>query len=233
MKFPGHSLVRVLGKGRFCTAFESDASNVVKVFQMSDENVAKNEIAMLQRLAEVSVANVPQFKASENSMCGSFIALVVSPVGKAVLPIRGGCRTVGKDWASIVSTLQHAHSCGIAHRDVKPSNIFMADSGIILNDWGSSCEMGERIRWVGTRGYSEEADENGFHTPSAVCDLKALLRSVYSMMTQEVPPCGGDDSAVRAFWVERLRESTYWHDCLTAVNCADYSRLIVCFNCLK
>ena len=239
VRFADLSLLRVLGKGRYCTAFEStmnaDADRVVtKVFLKVDDKVANNEMKVLQKLAEGTVENVPQCKALATSECEQFAALVVSPVGQAVLPIHGGCRTVGDHWAAIVSTLRGAHELGIAHRDVKPGNILVTESGIIiLIDWGSSCTLNERVAWVGTPGYSEPADEDGYHTPSAVHDLKALLRSVYSMMTQEVPPCGADNETIYKFWEERWGESTCWGSCLAAVNDCNYDALALIFRSLK
>jgi len=107
------------------------------------------------------------------------------------------------------------------------------ESRIVLNDWGSSCKINVRAPWVGTHGYSEEADEDGYHTPSAVSDLKALLRSVYSMMTQEVPPNHTDNRVINKFWEERWSASTYWGTCLAHVNAINYNELASIFGQLK
>ena len=101
VKFSNLSLVRVLGKGRFCIAFESTTnvqgpdSLVTKVFNRDNERVARSELEMLEKLAEGNMKNVPLFIADELSECEQFTALVVSPMGQAVLPIHGGSRTVG------------------------------------------------------------------------------------------------------------------------------------------
>ena len=240
LQFSNISIGRVLGRGRFCTAFEStlasvasSGSVVAKVFHSCHDSVMKCEKDVLITLAQHNVGNVPRYEADEKSSCGNFNVLVVSPLGEVVLPIRGGSRTVGEHWATLVMTLQRTHGLGIAHRDVKPGNIFVTEDRIILNDWGSSCKINERTRWVGTRGYSEEADEDGCHTPTAVGDLKALLRSVYSMMTQETPPYAKDNQAISKFWEERWRASTFWHTCLVQVNAGDYGGLATIFGQLK
>jgi hypothetical protein len=223
--------LRALGKGRFCTAFESNLNEVVKIFQAADTEVATNEMSVLRMLANNNVKFVPVVLGELlQSNCGKFTALVVTPVGIPVLPIHGGRRTNGADWANIVSSLQSAHGLRIMHRDVKPTNMFITDAGVILNDWGSSCALGVRICWVGTLGYSEAAEDDGFHTPLPASDLTALVRSVYSMMTQELPPC--DDSRSQ-FWEARLREPTLWHDCLRAAQTCNYEDLKALFCRLK
>jgi hypothetical protein len=52
ISFSKYKLSRVLGKGRFCTAFESDCSKVVKIFLVTDANVAINEMQVLKSLGE-------------------------------------------------------------------------------------------------------------------------------------------------------------------------------------
>ena len=48
---------------------------------------------------------------------------------------------------AVAEALAYAHRCGILHRDVKPSNIFVGESGTVkLGDFGLSCLAAEGIK---------------------------------------------------------------------------------------
>ena len=51
----------------------------------------------------------------------------------------------------------------------------------MLNDWSSAADIGELTSWIGTKGYSDEA-EKPMHAPSAKSDLVAFVKTVFSIL---------------------------------------------------
>ena len=225
----GWQLCAILGSGRFATAFRAKKQNettgeeyVLKLFDSSDKAECENEYLTLRKLRDEGgvIANP---KPGEWQQDGSQCFLVVSPVGREVLPMWGGCETDGRQFRVLVDVLEQAHSLGIAHRDVKPDNIFQGgDEGIILNDWGSSCQIGERTMFVGSMPFCVDGpDIDGMHSPSAETDLKCLVRSVYAMQTTRYPPLNGYED----FWNKRFFGGSIWSVALEDASNKNYNGL--------
>lgn len=90
------------------------------------------------------------------------------------LPV-GDCVSIALSLAGALTSL---HAAGLAHRDVKPSNIIFVNGRAKLADIGLVSELGDSRSFVGTEGY---IPPEGPGTPSA--DLFSLGRVLYESVT--------------------------------------------------
>jgi serine/threonine protein kinase len=230
VEVPDWTLKDILGHGRFATVYKAQHEHmehdvVLKMFKIDDDSVRESEVSTLTSLRAMGVRNIPVVEELCPSATDEKCFLAVSPIGSPILPVMGGDHTNGTHWATLVRVLQAAHRAGIAHRDVKPDNIFLHGDSIVLNDWGSSCVIGQSIRFAGTPAYCvDRPGEDGCHVPTASSDLLALVRSVYSMLTLRVPPEEGHDD-IASFWRRSFRDGTVWHEAIASAVNADYDAL--------
>ncbi len=91
------------------------------------------------------------------------------------------------------AALEHAHGCGVLHRDVKPGNLFLARPGILkLMDFGlakSSHVAGvtHQGALLGTPEYMAPEQVSGAHPISPATDLYALGVVAYELFTGQLP----------------------------------------------
>jgi serine/threonine-protein kinase len=102
-------------------------------------------------------------------------------------------RDAAKVIAEVAAALDAAHGAGLVHRDVKPGNVLLEDTGrVYLTDFGlSRLEAGggdltETGRWMGTVDYASPEQLEARRT-DARSDVYALGCVLYATLTGEPP----------------------------------------------
>src|SRR6185503_11576675 len=113
--------------------------------------------------------------------------------------------------------LQHAHECGVVHRDVKPSNVWLtADGTAKLGDFGLAVAR-DRSRltvegmMVGTVAYMPPEQALG-RTPEPRTDLYAFGAMLYEMVTGRPPFLGDDAIAIVSQHLNTTPVAPSWHN---------------------
>jgi len=104
----------------------------------------------------------------------------------------------------VARALEHAHSIGFVHRDVKPKNIMITKEGVVkLADMGLAREMddlkaakAEAGRAYGTPYYISPEQIRGEVDIDARADIYSLGATFYHMVTRRLPFEGPTPSAV-------------------------------------
>ena len=106
--------------------------------------------------------------------------------------------TVARLISEVADALHYAHTEGIVHRDVKPSNLMLARDGrLVLLDFGIARICKERAvtltgSFLGTPRYmSPEQIAGGHDTVDHRCDIYSRGVTLYELLTLE-PPFDGD-----------------------------------------
>jgi hypothetical protein len=140
------------------------------------------------RIHEVNILPVPYV---EMEFIGTSLADLSKPLSS------GDAARIVRD---IARGLGYAHSRGIIHRDIKPQNILMSDTGIPrITDWGMSKVIGSGFLPTIT-GFSlsyaapEQIAPDRFGETDQRTDIYQLGVVFYELLTAELP-FGGDDIA--------------------------------------
>lgn len=200
-----YRLVRPLGSGGMADVFLAHDSildrdvalKVMSTRYASDEEFVERFRREAQSAAALSHPNIVSIFDRGASEDGTYyIAMEYLPGGtlkdrimrKGALP----ARTAAAVALQIAEALQAAHERGVIHRDIKPHNILITESGDVkVTDFGiaraaSSSTMTRTGSILGTAHYISPEQAMGEHVgPSS--DLYSLGVVLYEMLTGELP----------------------------------------------
>ncbi len=116
----------------------------------------------------------------------------------------------------VAVALEHAHRCGVIHRDVKPENILFSDGLAIVADFGIARAVGSAGREaltrsgfpLGTPGYMSPEQATGKTELGERTDVCSLGCVVYEMLIGETPAIWSTPDEVR---VGRFAELSQGH----------------------
>jgi serine/threonine protein kinase len=154
----------------------------------------RREARIAAAFTHPNIASVHDLGEPENS--GPYIAMEYVPAGTLRDQIRKkGCippSTAGKITLQIAQALQAAHACGTIHRDIKPQNILLTETGEVkVVDFGIAraaafSSITQTGHVLGTACYmSPEQAEGGPVGPQS--DLYSLGVVLYEMLTGKLP----------------------------------------------
>ncbi len=215
-KIPGYKIEKKLGAGAMATVWKArqlrlDRDVAIKILPRKFTNnpqFIERFIAEGRSAAQLNHPNIVQ--AYDVDKAGDLYFFVMEYVdGRTVYDDITKHKRLSEREAieiaiQIADALQHAHSKGLIHRDVKPKNIMITKEGVAkLADMGlaravSDKEMAEAEagKAFGTPYYISPEQIRGERQIGPPADIYSLGATLYHMVTGSVPYDGPNPSAV-------------------------------------
>lgn len=210
----GFGLERLIAEGRNSQVYEAERHGTprrvaVKLLHpaLADDprhtSRFRYEGDVLRRLRHRHAVDLLESVQASGGHCFHVLELLEGEPLRRCLDNRGPLPPV--DAARVVrqaaGALQTLHDLGVAHRDVQPSNLFLAVQGSTVNlkllDLGKALDLGDLQRGhevVGSRGYiSPEQLRGEVHETTAATDIFALAVVAYESLCGRRPFEADDD----------------------------------------
>jgi serine/threonine protein kinase len=160
--------------------------NFIRRFETEAKALAKFEDPNIVRIYDLRTANDQWFIVMEY-VEGTTLSDLIEKYGR--IPWRKAIPL----FKQMLSAISHAHEAGIIHRDIKPNNIMLTDSGIVkITDFGlakDQANVGQTmtVSSGGTLFYMSPEHVKGFSFIDARSDIYTLGMTFYEMITGTVP----------------------------------------------
>jgi tetratricopeptide (TPR) repeat protein len=209
-QFPGHRVLRQVGHGAMGVVYEAVQAGLgrrvaLKVLPptlaLRERTVRRflREAEAMGKLAHPSIVDVYEVGSIEDLHYFSMKFVEGPPLDRVVKAGPLAVADVIEIGISVAGALAHAHSRGVLHRDVKPSNLLRDEERVVLTDFGlarpvdsaDGGSMTESGDLVGTPLYmSPEQISGDAERIDGRADVWGLGVTLYELLTQRTPFTG-------------------------------------------
>ncbi len=202
-----YKILEVIGRGGMGVVFKAMDMNLEKIvalkmidpFLARDENFLKRFKMEAKALAKLENRNIVAVYALRETSMGLFMVMEYVRAKTVSELMRENGKYSVKETLSVTNQLlnaiNHAHSVGVIHRDIKPNNILLCEDGTVkVMDFGLAkvaqehgSQMTATQAAAGTLYYMSPEQIKGLKNVDARSDIYSIGMSVYEMLAGRVP----------------------------------------------